>query len=152
MPILPEDTGADMLKKYTALYVPLIEKVLKAVSEDNLKLISQNEENASYFGKRTPSDGEINWNWDKERIRNWIRAQANPYPGAFSFLNGKKIIIDQVSCSKKVIKETHQNGEIIAVEPKVSVKVNDGVLILERIRTENCNFALGNVLENENRT
>ena len=43
--------------------------------------------------QRTPEDGKINWNWDPLRIYNFIRAQTNPYPGAFSFLRGEKVIV-----------------------------------------------------------
>ena len=52
-------------------------------------------------GKRTPHDGRINWGWQKERIRNWVRAQAYPYPGAFTFYEGldEKVVIDEVAFS-----------------------------------------------------
>ena len=56
---------------------------------------NQNEEEATFFGKRTPSDGEIDCDRTKEDIRNWVRAQANPYPGAFTFYDNQKIIIDK---------------------------------------------------------
>lgn len=151
VPINPEDTGADILKKYTTLYFPLVKKVLQDVMDDNLKLSPQNELNATYFGKRTPEDGQINWNWSKMQIKNWIRAQAYPYPGAFSFINGKKIIIDKVSFSNRSKVTNASNGEVIETEPNILIKVNDGVILLEKIRTENYNFVTGNKFDNENR-
>ncbi|RGN33230.1 hypothetical protein DXB65_15965 [Bacteroides oleiciplenus] len=40
------------------------------------------------------------WTWQKEHIRNWVRAQVNSYyPEAFSFINGKKVIINKISYS-----------------------------------------------------
>lgn len=149
--ILPEDTGADMLKKYSEKYFPLVKKVLDDINSNQLNLTVQNENEATLFGKRTPEDGQIDWNWDREKIRNWVRAQAFPYPGAFTFLNDKKIIIDKVSFSQHIISETQKNGEVIQANPHVVIKTSDGALKLDQIRTESCTFVLGNVLKNENR-
>tara|TARA_R110000868_G_scaffold150063_3_gene372967 strand:+ start:27927 stop:28808 length:882 start_codon:yes stop_codon:yes gene_type:complete len=145
------DTGSDMLRKYAKAYYPLIKRVLSDASTNSLKLKKQNEEDATYFGKRTPKDGGINWNWQKEYIRNWVRAQAYPYPGAFTFYNGRKIIIDKVSFSKMKTLESTPNGTIFQTSQNLVVKVADGALNLDTIRTENCTFAAGNTFNNENR-
>ena len=151
IPIEQDDTGATILAKYAEAYFPLVKKVLKDIQNNQLNLTVQNEEDATYFGKRTPADGEINWNWTKEAVRNWIRAQANPYPGAFTFYKGKKIIIDKSSFSEVPVTDSQVNGEIIQVNPNVVVKVKNGAINLDIIRTENCTFEKGNTLGNENR-
>lgn len=146
-----EDTGAMMLEKYSKAYYPLVKKVLKDATNNCLNLRIQNEDNATHFGKRTPEDGEINWNWNKEAIRNWVRAQAAPYPGAFTFYNNKKIIIDKVSFSEEKTSNKEQNGEVIKLKPNVVVKTENGAINLVEIRTENSNFAIGKIFDNENR-
>lgn len=151
MPIEASDTGAIMLEKYANAYYPLVEKVLKDISNNQLNLTNQKEEEATYYGKRTPKDGEINWEWTKEDIRNWVRAQANPYPGAFTFYNGRKVIIDKVSFSKDKTTNNQDNGEIILLKPNVVVKTINGALNIDVIRTENCIFNIGNKFGNENR-
>ncbi len=133
VPITKENTGADILKKYNELYFPLIEKVLKKLQNKTITFTAQNEKEATYFGKRTPKDGQIDWNWTSLQIKNWIRAQANPYPGAFTFYATKKVIIDKVSIIKQE-KPLYKNGTIIAVKPKVKVAVCDGIIQLELIR------------------
>lgn len=149
IPIAFEDTGATMLVKYAKQYYPLVKKVLNDLLSKQLNLRSQNEEEASYYGKRTPVDGEINWSWTKEVIRNWIRAQAYPYPGAFSFLNNQKIVIDRVSVDEGF--SSFEDGTIIAIKPKVSIKVKNGIVILEEIRTKNNIFEIGKKFKNEDR-
>ncbi|WP_324024720.1 formyltransferase family protein [Maribacter sp. BPC-D8] len=146
-----EDTGAVILTKYSKEYFPLIEKVLSDIISNKISLREQDESKATIFGKRTPLDGEINWNWNKEKIRNWIRAQANPYPGAFTFFQGQKIIIDKASISKVNTFDNQKNGQIINTSPNVVVKVRDGSLNLDVIRTQNCTFIKGNIFSNENR-
>tara|TARA_B110000046_G_scaffold164711_1_gene180492 strand:+ start:35779 stop:36660 length:882 start_codon:yes stop_codon:yes gene_type:complete len=151
MPIETEDTGATMLDKYANAYYPLVKKVLYNLVHNQLNLIVQNEKHATYFGKRTAEDGEINWQWTKESIRNWVRAQANPYPGAFTFYKNQKVIIDKVSFSNERTTKNQVNGEIIKIEPKVTVKTQNGSVSLDVIRTENCTFVIGNKFCNENR-
>ena len=145
-----EDTGADMLSKYSKAYYPLVKKVLKDLSLNQLTLTPQNENQATFYGKRTPNDGEINWNWSKEIIKNWVRAQAYPYPGAFTFYEGKKIIVDKISFSEENIDHNQTNGSLVKINPKVIVKTTNGAIQLDSIRTENCTFTKGKIFGNEN--
>ncbi|MBO6762588.1 MAG: hypothetical protein JJ909_16650, partial [Roseivirga sp.] len=69
----PEDTGASILAKYEELYPDLVNEVLNQIAKGEMNPKKQDESLATYFGKRTPEDGEINWNWQKERIMNWVR-------------------------------------------------------------------------------
>ncbi|HEV2171358.1 MAG TPA: hypothetical protein VGR40_10440, partial [Candidatus Binatus sp.] len=47
----------------------------------------------SYFGRRRPDDGRIDWRWPARRIFNLVRAVTHPYPGAFCFVGGRKLMI-----------------------------------------------------------
>ncbi|MDO8873702.1 MAG: formyltransferase family protein [Methanoregula sp.] len=48
----------------------------------------------SYYKKRSPADGLINWeNMDVWQIYNFVRAQTRPYPGAYGYINEKCIKI-----------------------------------------------------------
>ncbi|GAA0318718.1 hypothetical protein GCM10008967_06620 [Bacillus carboniphilus] len=91
-----EDTGYSLLKKYEELYPELLINSLKKLA-NNEPFIKQNEKEASYFGKRTPDMGYIDFYKCANEVINFVRAQANPYPGAYYFLkNGKKIIINRL--------------------------------------------------------
>ncbi|KKP94056.1 MAG: Methionyl-tRNA formyltransferase [Parcubacteria group bacterium GW2011_GWA1_36_12] len=48
---------------------------------------------SNYWPARKPSDGKISWNKSYLRVDRLIRATTKPYPGAFCFWNGYKIII-----------------------------------------------------------
>ena len=151
IPIETNDTGGILLEKYAKAYFPLIKKVLEKVKTNQLIVTEQIEENATYFGKRTPDDGEIHWTWNEEQIRNWVRAQAHPYPGAFTFYKGQKIIIDKVSTTQYKSNTNIQIGEIIQVNPEIIVKTGKGFIKLDNIRTENCTFKVGKKFKNEDR-
>lgn len=149
VPIFNDDTGADVLKKYTNLYYPLVKKVLNQIETNTLNLVVQNEDEASYFGKRTPKDGGINWDWSALQIYNWVRAQANPYPGAFAFYEGEKVIIDNVSYNETLLKHhiELENGTIIKLDNQLIIKVSNGYVQLKTIRDNFTKFEEGKKID-----
>ena len=145
IPINKIDTGADVLNKFKLEYYNLILDVFKKLNSGKLELIKQDEKLATYFGKRTPEDGRINWNWQKERIRNWVRAQSYPYPGAFTFFNGQKVTIDKVEESYLGFNYNIINGTILEVKPNLIIKTQNGALIIKSYR-EKIQFIKGEKL------
>ncbi|NFN86287.1 methionyl-tRNA formyltransferase [Clostridium sporogenes] len=90
------DTGYTLLKKFEKLYPDLLIKSIDKLDKNCIAII-QDENNASYFGKRTPDMGYIDFYKKSFEIVNFVRAQAFPYPGAYYYLsNGKKIIINKI--------------------------------------------------------
>ena len=130
------DTGNDILNKYKSKYFSLIRDVLDKIESNKLAPLIQDESLATYYGIRKPEDGRINWNWHKERIRNWVRAQANPYPGAFSFVNGNKLTIDEVGEVSNGFTSLTENGIVLEIEPDIIVKTPNGVLKLTKYRED----------------
>lgn len=130
----PFDTGNDILNKFKMLYFSLITKVIEKLKSENIEFTKQDENSATYFGIRKPEDGRINWNWQKERIINWVRAQANPYPGAFSYVNNQKLIIDKVEECSLGFRFDIENGTVLAVTPSIVVKTTNGALEVKKSR------------------
>lgn len=145
IPIDYWETGAEILEKFSENYIPLIEIVLSKVKMGDLKVKRQEDIKATYFGKRTPDDGHIKFEWQKERIRNWVRAQAFPYPGAFCYLRKKKVIIDEVVYDDMGYEESMPNGLILSIEP-LFVKTPNGIIKLNRLREEGLQFEIGEIL------
>jgi len=134
IPIEADDTGAIILNKYIDVYPSLVDNVLKDIESGAVSYTSQDESKATHFNKRTAESGRINWNWQKERIRNWVRAQADPYPGAFTFLGENKIIIDKVEYDDFGYHQDQPNGLILTMRP-IRVKTPNGVLQITSIRS-----------------
>jgi len=87
------DTIKEILEKTQKASIQILLKNLPLITNNTNAKIQQDHSQATIFPKRSPEDGLIDWNWDVHRIRNFIKAQTRPYPGAFTFINGKKIII-----------------------------------------------------------
>ena len=88
-----EDTALTLTKKVTAAACKIIKEIYPLIETKNLKPRKQDMSISTYFGRRTPADGLINWTSDAQTIYNLIRAVTKPFPGAFFEENGKKIII-----------------------------------------------------------
>jgi methionyl-tRNA formyltransferase len=134
--ILTDTTGGNLLQQFSTLYPLIIEKVISMIENDKVVLIEQDETKATWFGKRTPQDGEINWNWQKERIYNWVRAQSYPYPGAFTFYNNIKIVIQKIEFSEIGFDFNQENGTILNGGNQPIIKTPNGAVKLLEIETE----------------
>ena len=93
IPIEFEDTSPLVYEKVCEATVNIISEVYSLLSQDQLSRISQDYTIGSFTCSRTPSDGLIDWNKPTTDIYNQIRALTYPYPGAFTFLDGKHLFI-----------------------------------------------------------
>lgn len=135
--IMEDDTGQNILEKYKYLYPALVKEVLSKVECNNIELTIQDETKATFFGERTPSDGMIDWSWQTIRINNWVRAQSHPYPGAFTFYEGEKIIVDKIDVTTIEFEPLLKNGTIIKVVDNIPyVKTLNGIVKLSKIRNQ----------------
>jgi len=88
-----EDTAQDVFNKCTKAARQVLERQLGAITAGTAPRRKQDESQATYFGGRKPEDGLIDWTADAEKIYNLVRAVTQPYPGAFTFAEGKKLFI-----------------------------------------------------------
>lgn len=56
---------------------------------------TQEHSQATYFGRRAPEDGHIDWNRSAEDIVRLIRASTRPHPGAYVYVGGHRLRIWQ---------------------------------------------------------
>ena len=89
--ILQNDTIKDVYEKATKSSLKILDTVLN--HEKELEFKPQNKAKIKIYPQRNPEDGLIDWSLEPKQIKNFIRAQTKPYPGAFTIINGKKIII-----------------------------------------------------------
>ena len=84
------DTIKTLYYKNTILTKRMILRNIPKLLSGDIKTTPQ-EGIPSYYPKRTPDDGLIDWEeMDVRFIYNFIRAQTRPYPGAFGLIDGKK--------------------------------------------------------------
>ena len=89
-----DDVGT-LYQKVSFIGSRLVDAAIDKLSEGR-RGEQQDLKSARYYAKRTPEDGRIDFCLSETEIYNFVRAQTAPYPGAYSFLNGKKWIFDRV--------------------------------------------------------
>ena len=90
--ILPDDTVADLYDHLNQLQLKhLGDTVARFLAGDTGT--SQSSELATYGCTRLPMDGEIDWSAPTQKIDALIRALVRPFPGAFTFLNSRRLTI-----------------------------------------------------------
>jgi methionyl-tRNA formyltransferase len=88
-----KDYIKDILKKVEKASMKLLKQNIPLIKKNKAKVFNQDNIQATYFPQRKPEDGIIDWNWESKKIKNFIRALSKPYPGAFTYINNKKVII-----------------------------------------------------------
>ena len=146
IPISENDTGFSLLEKYNEIYPLMINELIDQIKSKNINRTKQDASVSTVYGQRTPLDGRINWGWQKVRIRNWVRAQTYPYPGAFTFFDNKKIIIDKVSFCEIGFNNDLKNGTILQVKPTLVVKTSNGAVKIDVIRNNDAEFIQNKIL------
>jgi len=93
----------------------------------------QGDGEPTYYPKRTPEDGIIDWNKGTLEINNLIRAVTKPFPGAFSFLDGEKVMIWRAQpFDERLRYDDHKPGQILEVftNGNFLVKTGDSTLLI----------------------
>jgi methionyl-tRNA formyltransferase len=93
VPILPDDTGRQVFDKVTVAAEQVLWRSVPAIVAGDVRFRPNDIAAGSYFGRRTPEDGRIDWSRPATRTYDLIRALAPPYPGAFTELAGVALVI-----------------------------------------------------------
>ena len=113
--IAADETALTLMGKVRTAARELLDEVLPAFASGDVKLTPQDENLASYYGKRTPADGELHWTRPATELDCLVRAVTQPYPGAFSFATDRKFIIWQ---SKVIDSDSDATpGTVLSVDP-----------------------------------
>ena len=105
VPILPNDTAHEVLQKVTCAAEICLYRVLPDLLTGEAVHSPLDLQQGSYYGRRRPEDGRIDWTRSAWGVHNLIRAVAAPYPGAFCDCNGIQL---------KFL-HSHYNGEKAAM-------------------------------------
>lgn len=93
VPIAFEDTAVTLFGKMEKAAESLLADLLPRIAVGDIPRRRNKIEKGSYFGARKPEDGRIDWTRSAVEIYNLVRAVTRPYPGAFSFLLGGKLLV-----------------------------------------------------------
>jgi methionyl-tRNA formyltransferase len=93
VPILENDTALDVSLKVAAAAQEVLRRSLPLLVAGTAKARALDLAHGSYFGRRAPEDGRIDWAQGARSVHDLARAVAPPFPGAFTEVNGCRLEI-----------------------------------------------------------
>lgn len=98
IPIKDTDTAKILYDKFTKVGEELFILFLNEwLGNAKIRSIAQDKRKATYYSKKLPNNGEIDWKWDGKQIKNFIRAMTfEPFsPVRFTIGKKKMVVVDE---------------------------------------------------------
>jgi methionyl-tRNA formyltransferase len=93
IPILDNDTALDVSLKVADAAQQVLRRSLPALLAGTADARPLDLARGSYFGRRRPEDGRIDWRQGARAVHDLVRAVAPPFPGAFTDVNGCRLAV-----------------------------------------------------------
>ncbi|MBU1783743.1 MAG: methionyl-tRNA formyltransferase [Candidatus Omnitrophica bacterium] len=133
MEIGEDENAPELSSRLAQMGAALLLKTLNEIETGNMHPRKQNEARVSYAPKLQKQDGKVNWERPAVDIVRQVRA-LQPWPGAFTLLNGKTLKIFAVEIAAR-IKEGPIPGTIVDGD-KFIVKTSSGAIRINTLQLE----------------
>ena len=151
IPIEDDDTAATMHDKLSALGGELIVKTLPGLMDGSVKPEPQNDAEATHAAMLSKAEGEIDWSVSARLVDCRMRGMS-PWPGAYTFLNGKRLRIHKAQPVESP-DATAAPGTLLSTTKEIVVATGEGALKIIELQGDGGKrmpaeaFLLGNPME-----
>jgi methionyl-tRNA formyltransferase len=126
VPILENDTALEVSIKVAAAAEEVLRRSLPHLIAGNAPARALDLAKGSYFGRRRPEDGRIDWRRGARVVHDLVRAVAPPFPGAFTEVNGCRLEILETRMDPRPVKFPSQSPCLYAQEGEWYADCVDG--------------------------
>jgi methionyl-tRNA formyltransferase len=113
-----------------------LSETLDLITAGNLVPEQQNDSLSCYAPMLKKEDGLIDWNSKPSVIKNKVRGMS-PWPGAFTWLEGKMVKIYQVRTAEMPQGGTEAPGTVLRADREgIVVACADGAIIIDELQLE----------------
>jgi methionyl-tRNA formyltransferase len=109
VPILENDTALEVSMKVAAAAEAVLRRSLPLLMAGTAPSLPLDLRAGSYFGRRRPEDGRIDWRCGARAIHDLVRAVAPPFPGAFTEVNGCRLEVLETRLDPQPVKYPAQS-------------------------------------------
>lgn len=111
--VAEDETAASLYEKHMRALATMLDRSLDALAAGRARMDAQDESHATWAARRTQEDGRIDWRCRAEDIDRLVRAAGKPYPGAFTELDGERLVIWSSTTSSGGRRHAALPGQII---------------------------------------
>jgi methionyl-tRNA formyltransferase len=139
--LAPDETAGSLQTKLTPVGARLLLETLRRLKEGSVTPQDQDENRATLAPILKKEDGLIDWNRSSVEIERRVRG-LDPWPGSFTFLNGKLLKLHRVEIVSPELKTNP--GEVIRADSGgLWVAAGSGAVALTLVQMENKKRLLG---------
>lgn len=129
---------SEIIDRQSELYSSMLIKIISQIESNTLVSMKQDEALATYSIWRDIADCQIDWTESSTDIFNLIRAVSTPYPGAYTYYHGKKIIVNRAQVTNDLTFQKRDAGKIWNINNgKPQIICGNGMLEILDARYEN---------------
>ena len=138
VPVLPDDYSVDLIERTNRVLARMVLELAPAIKAGKLPRTPQDHSQATYYEKRTPVDGLIDWSRPTDKVYKLIRAAGRPYPGAFSHAGGRKVTIWRAKPVGEQGTARAEPGTVLAADANTGfvVATGDSAIRLTEVQAE----------------
>ena len=134
IPLEKEETGGSLFEKLSTAGAKLLIETLEKLEEGSIVPEKQGESPTPYAKMLTKEMGDLDWKKDAVLLEQLIRG-LNPWPSAYTHLNGKTLKIWSAEVEERETKE--KPGPVVEVNKKeLKVQTGKGILSLKEVQIE----------------
>ncbi|MCH5187337.1 MAG: methionyl-tRNA formyltransferase [Oscillospiraceae bacterium] len=126
-----EQTSGELHDVLAELGGKVLLETVRLIEGGEAKAEKQDDSKATYAHMLTKAEGEIDWSNSAQEIKNRVRG-LNPWPMAFTFLGGKRIVIDRVT----IAEGSGEPGEVISSDDALVVACGEGAVRIDSFKPE----------------
>ncbi len=130
-----DETAGELEERLAHLASPLLNEALSEIESGAIHLMEQNSDDVTLAPLIRKEQAQIDWNQPAAKVSLKVRAM-NPWPVAYTFLNGQRLKVFQVNLSSSKSSRSSP-GEIVAIHDEgIQVACKEGDLILKEVQPE----------------
>jgi methionyl-tRNA formyltransferase len=134
-PIAPEDTSDAVEHDLALCGAALLVSTLDGVAAGTATETTQDDAAATYAHRLTKGDGHVDWTRRATDLHDLIRG-LHPWPHAFTFLNGQRLILRRSSVVPGDGRATEPGRIVEAAGDRLEVATGSGALRIEELQAE----------------
>ena len=133
--VTPEDYASDVERKLVAATERSLDRWLPELLSGVWVPRPQNEVLATYNGRRSLDDGLLDWHQSSDQLLALIRAASTPHPGAYTWYQGRKLIVWRADFEKH-LPWRGAVGRVLRLEAErgALMQTGDGLLWLTHVQ------------------
>ncbi|MBN1655415.1 MAG: methionyl-tRNA formyltransferase [Deltaproteobacteria bacterium] len=134
-PIDPDENAAELSERLARMGGELLRDRFLSLMQGELQSVEQARETVSYAPMLRKSDGKIVWDRSARATHDFVRGM-NPWPGAFSWLGGKRITLHRTSVTADE-GNLREPGAILHSDDRgIEVACGSGAILIEEVQVE----------------